>query len=91
MRASDVMTRRVVCVHPATTVEDAAKLMIRHRVSGLPVVDGDERLVGIVTESDLLYRPESGTDRRDRNWLNPGHRARLRRPGLRRRADARGR
>ena len=69
MRASDVMTRRVVCVHPATPVEDAVRLMIRHRVGGLPVVDGNDVLVGIVTESDLLHRFEAGADKHDRNWL----------------------
>lgn len=64
------MTRRVVCLHPATPVEEAARLMIRHRISGLPVVDGNDTLVGMVTESDLLHRPETGSYKHDRNWLS---------------------
>jgi len=68
MRASDVMSRSVVTTTPNTTVEDIAKLMINHRISGVPVVDRDGRLVGIVTEGDLLRRAETGTERRRSRW-----------------------
>jgi CBS domain-containing protein len=68
------MARTVITVTPETTVEGAAQLMINHRISGVPVVDGDRGLVGIVTEGDLLRRAETGTERRRPRggwfWLN---------------------
>jgi hypothetical protein len=49
MRATDVMTRGVITATPEMTVQDVAKLMINHRISGIPIVDGNRQLVGIVT------------------------------------------
>jgi len=68
MRAVDVMTEKVVTATPEMTVEEAATLMINHRVSAVPVVDGDERLLGIVTEGDLLRRVETATERQRSHW-----------------------
>jgi CBS domain-containing protein len=68
MRAIDVMTGQVVTATPQTTVQDAAKLMINNRISGLPIVDWDRHLVGIVTEGDLLRRAETGTERQRSRW-----------------------
>jgi acetoin utilization protein AcuB len=48
-----IMTRQPVCVTPATTLQDAANIMLKHKISGLPVMDHD-RLVGIITESDIF-------------------------------------
>jgi hypothetical protein len=62
------MTSRVVTATPEMTVQDAAKLMINNRVSGLPIVDGDRQLVGIVTEGDLLHRVETGTEPQCSRW-----------------------
>lgn len=53
MRVELIMTENVVTVTPQTALRDAAKLMIKHKVSGLPVMDGSE-LVGIITESDIF-------------------------------------
>ncbi len=60
MRSSvaDVMTKRVVTVTPVTSFKEAVRLMRTKRVSGLPVVDAKGRLVGIVTEGDLLNKVE---------------------------------
>lgn len=69
MRAGDVMTRRIVTIAPEAPVEEAARLMLRHRVSGLPVVDGSAKLLGILTEGDLLRRLEIGTGRQRPRWL----------------------
>jgi CBS domain-containing protein len=69
MKASDIMTWGVVSVSPGTAVLDAARLMLEHRISGLPVVDGEGRLVGIVTEGDFLRRGEIGTERKRPRWL----------------------
>ena len=69
MNAADVMTRKIVTANPDTSVEQAIRLMLQHRVSGLPVVDGAGTVVGIVTEGDLLRRAETGTERRHSRWL----------------------
>lgn len=53
MRVELIMTENVVTVTPQTSLRDAAKLMIKHKVSGLPVMDGPA-LVGIITESDIF-------------------------------------
>lgn len=60
MNIADLMTRNVVSVGPGTGVRHAAELMLRHRVSGLPVIDDSGTLVGMVTEGDLLRRLQPG-------------------------------
>jgi CBS domain-containing protein len=52
----DVMTRDVITVSPATPIHEAARLMVKHRVSGLPVIDADGRVVGIISDGDLILR-----------------------------------
>ena len=64
MRAMDVMTTNVVTVGPDTTVQEVAKILSEKNISGVPVVDTENRLVGIVSEGDLLHRVETGTERR---------------------------
>jgi CBS domain-containing protein len=63
MRATDVMTTRVITVEPTTSVKDLAALLSERGISGVPVVEHD-RVVGIVSEGDLLHRAETGTERR---------------------------
>ncbi|ANT53855.1 CBS domain-containing protein [Mesorhizobium amorphae] len=60
MKAKDVMTVNVVTVSPDHGVRHAARIMLDHRISGLPVVDNDGRLVGVVSEGDFLRRSELG-------------------------------
>ena len=62
MRAADIMTERVLRVRPETSVLDIATTLSERGISALPVVDAEDRLVGIVTEGDLMRRPEIGTD-----------------------------
>ena len=69
MRAHHIMTRDVITVTPHTTIEEAAKIMLETRISGLPVMDDAGRLVGIVSESDFLRRSEIGTGRKRPAWL----------------------
>ncbi len=69
MRAHHVMTKDVVAVTPHTTIEEAAKIMLRMHISGLPVIDDAGNLVGIVSESDFLRRSEIGTGRKHAAWL----------------------
>jgi CBS domain-containing protein len=56
VRVKDFMTRRVVTITPDTTLLAAAKLMLEHRVGGLPVLNASRRIIGIFSESDLLRR-----------------------------------
>ena len=49
-----VMTRDVMTIHPDAPILDAAEMMLNHKISGIPVVDNDDNLVGIVTESDIF-------------------------------------
>jgi CBS domain-containing protein len=69
MRAHQIMTHDVVTVTPDTPVVEAATLMLRYHVSGLPVVDNAGKLVGVVTESDFLRRSEIGTERKRSSLL----------------------
>jgi CBS domain-containing protein len=69
MKASDIMTREPVSVTPEATIVEAARLMLQHRVSGLPVTDGKGAVIGVFTEGDLLRRIETGTERRRSRWL----------------------
>jgi CBS domain-containing protein len=67
----DVMTTDVVTVDPTTSVQALAMLLSERGISGVPVVDSDSQLVGIVSEGDLLHRVETGTARlagRRRSW-----------------------
>jgi len=69
MQAKDIMTSPVVSIAPDATVLQAVQIMLQRRISGLPVIGQDGRLVGIVTEGDLLRRVETGTQRRRPRWL----------------------
>ncbi|MFJ6479769.1 MULTISPECIES: CBS domain-containing protein [unclassified Streptomyces] len=56
IKVGDLMTDEVVAVVSATSFKDVAKLLAQHDISGLPVVDDEDRVVGVVSESDLLIR-----------------------------------
>jgi CBS-domain-containing membrane protein len=64
MIVADIMTKAPITVHPETSLEDAVHLMLTHHLPGLPVIDDTGCLVGMLTESGLLRRPELGTDAR---------------------------
>ena len=70
MKASDLMTSLVVTVRADATIEYAAQLMLQYRISGLPVTDSDGAVLGIITESDLLRRAETGTENRHARWAS---------------------
>ena len=69
MRAHQIMTRNVITVSPETSIVDAANIMLRNHISGLPVLGPSGNLVGIVSESDFLRRSEIGTQRKRSRWL----------------------
>ncbi len=56
LTARDIMTREVVSIRPEASVEELAKLLEEHRISGVPVLDKTGGLVGVVTQSDLVQR-----------------------------------
>ena len=70
MKASDVMTSNVITVGPDARVQDVAGLLLHHRISAVPVVGPKGELLGIVSEGDLINRPESETERRKPWWLD---------------------
>jgi CBS domain-containing protein len=74
MRAMDVMTTNVITAAPDTSVQQLAALLSNHGISGVPVVNTANELVGIVSEGDLLHRAETGTERRTERrrarWLD---------------------
>ena len=69
MKAEDVMTRDVISIDPDATVLQAARLMLQHHISGLPVIDKSGNLVGVLSEGDFLRRRETKTERRRSRWL----------------------
>jgi CBS-domain-containing membrane protein len=70
MKARDVMTLAVFTVKPTTSVKDVARLFIERRISAVPVVDDQGKIVGIVSEGDLVHRSEISTQRRRPWWLD---------------------
>jgi CBS domain-containing protein len=70
MRAYEIMTPRVITVGADATIVEAIETMLRHHISGLPVVDGAGRLIGIISESDFLRRAETETQRKRSRWLS---------------------
>ncbi|HDH34271.1 MAG TPA: CBS domain-containing protein, partial [Nitrospirae bacterium] len=56
LKAKDIMTVDVFTVKPETTVEELARLLIEHKISGVPVVGDDDQLIGVVTENDLIKK-----------------------------------
>lgn len=69
MLVKDVMTTRIVSVSPQARISQAVELMVRHRISGLPVIDEAGALVGMVSEGDFLRRAEIGTQKPRPHWL----------------------
>ena len=70
MQARDVMVSPVITVGENETVHEVVRLLIENRISAVPVVNDAGRLVGIVTEADLMRRPEVGTERPSSWWLS---------------------
>ncbi|MEW5710437.1 MAG: CBS domain-containing protein [Pseudomonadota bacterium] len=70
MEVKDVMTPNVITVAPDTPVQEIASLLVENRISAVPVVDAAGRLVGIVSEGDLMRRSETDTLPRASPWLS---------------------
>jgi CBS-domain-containing membrane protein len=67
LTAADVMTAAVITVRPETSIHEIAKLLCDHHISGVPVVDDEERLLGIVSEGDLIGHAQLAGEQR-RSW-----------------------
>lgn len=76
MQAADVMTQNVITVSPDSEVREIATLLLEHGISAVPVVDGEGKVLGIVSEGDLMRRVENDTSPRKSSWwlkLFAGH------------------
>ena len=69
MKARDIMVRNVFSVSPEASVRQAANILFKNRISAAPVVDEHGRLIGIISEGDLVRRTELATDHRRSWWL----------------------
>jgi len=56
LKAKDIMTKDVITAEPATTIEELARVFMKHKISGAPVLDNKGNLIGIVTENDLISK-----------------------------------
>ena len=68
LTAADVMTRAVITVKPETSTHETAKLLCDHHISGVPVIDDEERLLGIVSEGDLIGHAQLAGEQRPSWW-----------------------
>jgi CBS domain-containing protein len=70
MQARDVMASPVITVGKNATVREVANILLEQRISAVPVIDNADKVIGIVTESDLMHRAEAGTERAYSWWLH---------------------
>lgn len=69
MHVREIMSRNVITIDADASVIDAIKTMLSHHISGLPVVDRDGALIGILSDGDFVRRVEVGTEKRRGRWL----------------------
>ena len=69
MKAADVMVSNVITVGPDACLRDVAQILLTNRISAVPVVGADGKILGIVSEGDLMRRAEAGTGRHRPWWL----------------------
>jgi predicted transcriptional regulator len=69
MKARDVMVSPVITTKPTASVKEVAQVLLQNRISGLPVIDDAGKLVGVVSEGDLMRRADLGTERHRSWWL----------------------
>jgi CBS domain-containing protein len=69
MLARDLMTKEVVSVSPDTPINEIAQLLLKNTISGVPVVDADGKVLGMVTEGDLIARDDTAREARREWWL----------------------
>jgi len=62
-KAKDIMTTELILGHPNMTVEDAIKALVNNRITGLPIVDNDRKIVGVLSEYDVIKSVEGKTEK----------------------------
>jgi CBS domain-containing protein len=70
VKAADIMTSEVITASPDDSVLSVVEKMLQHRISAVPVVDENDRVLGIISEGDLISRPENETARDHSWWLD---------------------
>jgi CBS domain-containing protein len=74
-RAKDIMTQSVVCTRPEMPIYDAVRLLTQRKITGMPVVDDELNIVGVLSEKDvlgMLYATEDSIDQRVSDYMNVG-------------------
>ncbi len=74
-RAKDIMTRAVICARPEMPLYDAVRLLAQRRITGMPVVDDELNLVGVLSEKDvlrMLYDTEDSIEQTVSDYMNVG-------------------
>jgi CBS domain-containing protein len=69
MQARDIMVAPVITASPNASIKSVAEMFIRYGISAVPVVGDNGKIVGIISEGDLLHRAETGTEKRRSWWL----------------------
>ena len=64
MKVGEIMTPNVISVNEDAPVREVARVLDRHRISGLPVCDGNGHMVGLISEYDLIAKPDARHRRR---------------------------
>lgn len=62
--AKDLMTEKVVCVHPETSINDLIKILVKNHINGAPVVDKEGKLAGVVSKTDIVEYDEKTSKKR---------------------------
>jgi len=75
MLAKDIMTKNVITVREDTPIEEVIRLLLKNNISGVPVVNKEDSLVGIISEADLIYKeksllPISGYQENQKKFIN---------------------
>ena len=66
LKARDIMTSQVICIHKDTPVFEAVDLMVTNSITGIPVIENDSKLVGILSEQDVLRLFETYEDEKNK-------------------------
>ena len=73
MKVTDLMNKDVIVAAPEATLKEVAWLLVEHRISGVPVVDGDREVIGVVSEADILVKEQAAEpEPRILRWLLDG-------------------
>lgn len=73
MKVKELMNEEVVAVEPETTLKDVASLLVEHRISGVPVVDAERNVLGVVSEADIVFKEQAAKPgSRILDWLLGG-------------------